>query len=174
MAFPPAEQYLGILVVAARQAMRQAICARAKPYRLTSQQFWSLVAIRLWPGITLGEMAEAMRLDPPAASRLIQQLVSRRLVEERPDPSDRRRVRLHLARRGEALGERLAAIHDEFRSAMCRGMDDAEMAALHTGLRRIVDNLAEFRTEAKAAGCEDEARAEERTELRAANPPRRV
>lgn len=173
MAYPPAERFVGILVVAARQAMRQAICARAKPFRLTSQQFWSLVAVRLWPGISLGELAEAMLLDPPAVSRMVQQLVARRLVEERPDPRDRRRIRLRLTGRGEALGERLASIHDEFQSAMVRGMRDAELDALRSGLGRIVENLSEFRSGAAAAECEAEARTEEREEIRAAAPRRR-
>jgi len=173
VAFPPAERYVGILVVAARRAMRQAICARARPFRLTSQQFWSLVAVRLWPGITLGELAEAMLLDPPAVSRMVQQLVARRLVEEQPDPRDRRRIRLHLTDRGEALGERLAAIHDEFQSAMVRGMNEGEQDALRSGLGRIVKNLSEFRSGAAAAECESESRKEEREETRRSVAPRR-
>jgi hypothetical protein len=100
--------------------------------------------------------------------------VARRLVEERPDARDRRRVRLHLSARGEKLGERLGAIHDEFQSAMVRGMGEADLAALRSGLGRIVANLAEFRAEATAPECKAEAEAEERAEIRAAAPrPRR-
>jgi DNA-binding MarR family transcriptional regulator len=171
--FPPADQYLGILVVAARQAMRQAICARARPFRLTSQQFWGLVVVRLWPGITLRELGEAMRLDPPSSSRLVRQLGARRLLEERPDARDRRRLRLHLSARGESLGRRIGAIHEEFQSAMVRGMDEGELTTLRAGLRRIVENLAAFRSEAVAAECEAEARTEDREDARRAAPRRR-
>lgn len=173
MPFPPADRYVGILVVAARQAIRQAISARARPFRLTSQQFWAIVAIRLWPGITLSEMAEAMRLDPPAGSRLVRQLAARRLVEERPDPRDRRRVHLHLTDRGVALGVQLGAIHEEFQSTLVRGMGEAELSALRSGLRRIVENLARFRSLGSADANGGEMRTEARQEARAAAPRRR-
>ena len=131
-------------IVAARQSLRHAICGRARRYRLTSQQFWALVGLKLSPGLAPKELAESMLLDAPAASRLVASLVARKYVELRPDRTDRRRVRIHLTEAGDRLGDTLLAIHDEFQTTVARGMTDDERAALCSGLRRVVENLAGF------------------------------
>ncbi len=140
----PAAPSLALCIVAARQSLRHAICARARRYRLTSQQFWAVVGLKRAPGIAPKELAESLLLDAPAASRLVASLVARMYVELRPDRSDRRRVRLHLTDAGDRLGVALVAIHDEFQAAVERGLTDGERSALCSGLRRVVDNLAGF------------------------------
>ena len=146
----PATPSLALCIVAARQSLRQAICGRARRYRLTGQQFWAIVALKLSSGVAPKELADSMLLDAPAASRLVASLVARKYVELRPDRSDRRRVRIHLTDAGERLGDALLAIHDEFQAAVARGMSDGERAALCAGLRRVVENLAGFGADAEA------------------------
>ena len=146
----PAAPSLAMCIVAARQSLRHAICGRARRYRLTSQQFWAIVGLKLSPGVAPKELADSMLLDAPAASRLVASLVARKYVELRPDRSDRRRVRIHLTEAGERLGDALLAIQDEFQAAVARGMSDVERATLCAGLRRVVENLAGFEADAEA------------------------
>jgi DNA-binding MarR family transcriptional regulator len=147
---------LGLLVVAARQSLRHAICARARRFRLTTQQFWAIVVLRGNPGMTPGELASGLLLDAPAASRLVALLVRRKLVEVLPDREDRRRTRLFLTEAGGALGEKLAPIEAEFQAAVVRGISDAETAVMRAGLRRIVANLAGFESGRRARTNDDD------------------
>jgi DNA-binding MarR family transcriptional regulator len=156
---PLAAPSLAACIVAARQSLRQAISGRARRFRLTSQQFWAVVALKLSPGKTPKDLAESLLLDAPAASRLLASLVSRTYVELRPDRSDRRRVRIHLTDAGDRLGDSLLAIHEEFQAAVVRGMSDEECAALCAGLRRVVENLAEFEGADAVAPAPTRARA---------------
>jgi DNA-binding MarR family transcriptional regulator len=147
---------LGLLVVAARQSLRHAICARARRFRLTTQQFWAVVVLRENPAMTPGDLASGLLLDPPAASRLVAHLVHRKLVEVRPDREDRRRARIFLTEAGVTLAEKLAPIEAEFQATVVRGMSGEELAVLRAGLRRIVSNLAAFEGGRRAGAPSDE------------------
>lgn len=149
-------QPLGLLVVAARQSLRQAICARARRYRLTTQQFWAVVVLRRSAGMTPGDLASGLLLDAPAASRLVALLVRRKLVEARPDRDDRRRTRIFLTEAGTALADKLAPIEAEFQATVVRGMSVEELGVIRAGLRRIVENLAGFETARRAQTRDDD------------------
>lgn len=148
-------QPLGLLVVAARQSLRHAICARARRFRLTTQQFWAMIVLRQNAGVTPGDLASGLLLDAPAASRLVALLVRRKLLEVRPDREDRRRTRLFLSEAGVALAEQLAPIEAEFQATVVRGMSDEELAVMRAGLRRIVANLAAFESSRRAHAGDD-------------------
>jgi DNA-binding MarR family transcriptional regulator len=135
---------LGLLIIAARHSIRQAIGAHARRYRLTTPQFWGLVGLRRSPGLTPGEIGQWMQLDPPAASRLVADLSSRKLVEVRPDREDRRRLHLFLSPQGDALSAELDVIAREYQQVSVDGLSPEEQSALRSGLRRVVENLARF------------------------------
>jgi DNA-binding MarR family transcriptional regulator len=149
-------QPLGLLVGAARPCLRHAICARARRFRLTTQQFWAMVVLRQNADLTPGDLASGLLLDAPAASRLVALLVRRKLLEVRPDREDRRRTRLFLSEAGVALAEQLAPIEAEFQATLVRGMSDEELAVMRAGLRRIVANLAAFESSRRARAGDDD------------------
>lgn len=65
--------------------------------------------------LTVGEIAEAIGVDQPRASRLVQQSVELELVRREADPEDARRTRIVLTDAGTALargfrGERRGAV----------------------------------------------------------------
>ncbi len=87
--------------------------------------------------LTVGEIAEAIGVDQPRASRLVQQSVELELVRREADPEDARRTRIVLTDAGAALargfrGERRGAVE----SALAGFTDDerAELARLLTKL----------------------------------------
>jgi DNA-binding MarR family transcriptional regulator len=135
---------LGLLIIAARHAIRHAISGRARKLRLTTQQFWGIYCLRQVPGLTPGELGQWMLLDAPAASRLVADLSKRKLIDVRPDREDRRRMRLFLTEKGEGVAEKAQAIADEYQSAITRGMDAEELRAVRTGLMKVVENLRTF------------------------------
>jgi DNA-binding MarR family transcriptional regulator len=85
-------------------------------------------------GQTVGELARALGLSLPAASKIATELESHRLVERREDPDDRRRtvvdldpstaagVKEWLARRDRPLEQALASLTTDERAAFLKGL----------------------------------------------------
>ena len=74
---------------------------------LSVAQCYSLEAIGTQGQLTLNELADSLYITPSTASRTIEELVRKDLVERRQDPTDRRAVRLTLTPQGQALFEAL-------------------------------------------------------------------
>lgn len=89
--------------------------------------------------LSVSEAAEAIGVDQPRASRLVQQAVEMGLARREPDPDDARRTRVALTDAGAALvrgfrGER----RDAVRSAL-EGFTAAEQAELARLLTKLAD-----------------------------------
>jgi DNA-binding MarR family transcriptional regulator len=74
-----------------------------KAIGLTAPQRVVLRFLGRFPGVTAGQLARALHVDPGTLSASIRRLEARGLVERRRDPVDTRRVTLGLTRRGRAL-----------------------------------------------------------------------
>ena len=135
------QEYVGLLIAAARRSLRHAVQERVTPLRLNPPQFWTLLAVAEMSGASLGELARRQRIDAPAASRIVGALVARGLVRFDLDPGDRRRSRLSLTRRGSELVRKLRPIADDLRARIVSGMDPTEEAALRASLRKVIRNL---------------------------------
>ncbi|MFN3950102.1 MarR family winged helix-turn-helix transcriptional regulator [Microbacterium sp.] len=89
--------------------------------------------------LSVSEIAEAVGVDQPRASRLVQQAVQMGLVAREPDPDDARRARVRLTAEGEGLvsgfrGRR----RDAVRSAL-ETFTDAERAEFARLLAKFAD-----------------------------------
>lgn len=89
--------------------------------------------------LSVSEIAEAIGVDQPRASRLVQQAEQMGLVARETDPDDARRTRVRLTPEGEGLvsgfrGRR----RDAVRSAL-EGFTDAERAELARLLAKFAD-----------------------------------
>jgi len=83
---------------------------------LTPQQHQALLAIKGFPGrdrLTIGELAERLRVRHHSAVELADRLMAERLVAREPGTADRRQVYLTLTARGEKVLEKLSAAHKE-------------------------------------------------------------
>jgi len=93
------------------------------------------------PGISAGELAEAMRLHPSTLTGIVRRLVERRLIERRGDPSDRRRALFRLTERGKKIDElRTGTVEAAIRSAL-RRFGDEDIEAAKALLATITKNL---------------------------------
>ncbi len=135
------QEYLGLLIAAARSRLKQAVLARVAEHGLTAPQFWVLVGLAEHPGLSQCALGERVRADAPTISRTLAALADRRLVRTDPDPADRRRTRVYLTPAGERMAARLRAVATQIREAVQAGMTPSEVAALRAGLRRVIANL---------------------------------
>ena len=135
------QEYIGLLIGAARRRLKQAVLTRLVPHPLTPQQFWLLLAIRDLPGASLGAVAERQRLDLPTASRVVQSLGERGLVLLERSLEDRRRASVKLTAKGEGLIKKLQPIADGVRGAVVQGLSGGEQETLRKLLRRVIVNL---------------------------------
>jgi DNA-binding MarR family transcriptional regulator len=93
----------------------------ASKFGVTPQQYQALLAIEGFPGrnwVTIGELAEQMRVAHHSAVGLVDRMEVMRLVKRTAAKDDRRRVRVALTAKGLKLLERLYRVHcEELRSA---------------------------------------------------------
>lgn len=71
-----------------------------KRFGITAQQRFMLRCIGKYPGMTLGQLAALLHVDPGTASAAVKRLEDKRLVERQRDPRDKRRLRLGLTAQG--------------------------------------------------------------------------
>lgn len=70
---------------------------------VSAQQHWIIRCIGKYPGMTPGQVAAQLHLDPGTVSAALRRLERKDLIVRRPDPRDRRRVSLGLTSRGRTL-----------------------------------------------------------------------
>jgi DNA-binding MarR family transcriptional regulator len=88
----------------------------ASEHGVTPQQYQALLAIEGFPGrnwVTIGELAEQMRIAHHSAVGLVDRMETMRLVNRAAAREDRRRVRVTLTSKGLKLLEKLYLVHRE-------------------------------------------------------------
>jgi len=135
------EENLCFLVVEVSRLMRREFNERLEGSHLSQSQARALKHIGHNEGLNQRELAEILEVQPITLARLVDQLEDMKLVERRPDPSDRRAYRLHLK---PAAAPHLAAIErvaNTIRAHALEGLDVQERAAAVAALQKIRDTL---------------------------------
>ncbi|MBI2952896.1 MAG: MarR family transcriptional regulator [Chloroflexi bacterium] len=86
------EEALRVLIQRLRQHRRVEIAASG----LTLPQVSVLVELMEADGLSLNDLSQRMRLAHSTVSGIVDRLERREMVERRPDPMDRRFIRIHL------------------------------------------------------------------------------
>ena len=109
-------------LAAFRYALRQFLSFSEEAAReagLTPQQHQAMLAIKGSPDparVTIGDLAERLRVRHNSAVGLVDRLTAQGLLERRANPDDRRQVHLALTAHGADVLEQLTAAHrDEIR-----------------------------------------------------------
>jgi DNA-binding MarR family transcriptional regulator len=88
----------------------------ARSTGLTPQHHQAMLAIKGFPErdqVNIGELAERLQIKHHSAVGLVDRLVTEKFVRRVPDEKDRRQVNITLTRHGEAVLEKLSAMHRE-------------------------------------------------------------
>lgn len=112
---------------------------RSLQTRHTSVAEWVLL-LHLWerPGVTPGELAEALTMTRGAISKVVDKLEEKRWVASRVKPEDNRVLLLSLTAEGRRVLPELAKIADDNDTHFFACLDTDERATL----RRLLEKLA--------------------------------
>jgi len=135
------QDYLGLLIDTALRKVKHIIALRARPHRISAQQFWVLIELAGDSGLHLTELAERHGMQMANASRVVGGLIERKLVKVQRDPADRRKGHLELTASGTALARKLQREAELLSGAAESGMNAEEAARLRALLRRMIENL---------------------------------
>jgi DNA-binding MarR family transcriptional regulator len=91
------------------------------------------------PGLTVSELARAAGQAKSRVSVLVDQLAGEGLLEKRPDPEDRRLVRVHPGPRLAEWWQGLHRMMDQLMAELLADLSPAEQSGLVTALRRLRD-----------------------------------
>lgn len=104
---------------------------------LTPVQLRALLTIDRSGPLSLNALAQELRASPSSASKVCDRLQQAGFITRKAAHHDRRGVELALSRAGSGLVRWVHARHRERLASFIDEMDDADRAALITGLREL-------------------------------------
>ncbi|MBE9938605.1 MarR family winged helix-turn-helix transcriptional regulator, partial [Cellulosimicrobium cellulans] len=101
-----------------------------------------LLHLATHPGATIGEVTAALQASPAGTSGLLARMERAELVRRRPDPDDRRTVRLDLTPTGTAALDDVRAALAELNDRLTEGFTPDELATVARWLEHVTRTLA--------------------------------
>jgi len=132
---------LGTLVHEVAHMLRLEIDRRVKGYDLTRLKWLALETIRDRPNLTQTDLANEFRLGNATIGRLVDRLVSRRLVKRLPVDNDRRAIGLVITSRAADILVELDKLAGNLRTEILDGISETDLIALKQGLTKLKHNL---------------------------------
>jgi DNA-binding MarR family transcriptional regulator len=103
-------------------------------------QFAQLLALYDQDGQTPAELCAAVGIEPGTMTKTLQRMERDALIERRPDPTDGRRVRIHLTDRARRLEAELKATVVDLNAAVLEGLSSRQRSCFMGALRRVIQN----------------------------------
>lgn len=88
----------------------------------------------------VGHLSSGLSISYPAATKAVDRLVAKNLVDRREDRDDRRKESLTVTAEGQDLLERVRKVRQERLEAVLDRMDPSERKALSVGLRGFLNS----------------------------------
>ncbi len=135
---PLAEHLVYLLAQANREVSRQ-LDERLRQEGVPVGQWRILTILSSGKGLSMGELAEAVLLNHPTLTKMIDRMVSEALVYRAQDPKDRRKVLMYLSDRGKALAKRLKPLAQSHEARIIQNYGDKST----NELKRLLGSLIE-------------------------------
>lgn len=150
------ELRLGFLVHDVSRLRRNVVDRVLKPLGVTRSQWWVLAFLSRRDGMAQVALADDLDLGKVALGGLIDRLEASRLVERRPDKTDRRVKRVFLTGKGSGLIAKIRESVSEAERSILENIADDDLQATVRALRSMKANLLimledQAAVEAKAA-----------------------
>jgi MarR family transcriptional regulator, organic hydroperoxide resistance regulator len=104
---------------------------------LTHGQFFMLVALYDEDGLLPSQLADKTALDRPTITGLLDRLERDGWTERRPEPSDRRVLRIHLTSKALQVREAILSIFEETNGQFVRRFSQDEWVLFQSFLNRL-------------------------------------
>ena len=138
----PGAKSVGWALVQASRLHRARIGDRLGELGLFAGQEQVLQALAAEGEMTMGALAEMLRVRPPTASKTVSRLAASGLLERRAQPEDARIVRVCLTARGLETARAIEVLWDEVEAELLDGFDQKDRRRLRKLLRKVARNLA--------------------------------
>ena len=130
------------LFTRAQKLMRGAVDEAMAPYGVRIGQNLLLEVLWREDGLTPGELAGRVGATTPTVVNTATRMERAGLLERRPDPSDRRLVRLHLTDQGRAAEQPIRAARRRIAEYATATLTDDERRHLESSLQKIIDRMS--------------------------------
>jgi DNA-binding MarR family transcriptional regulator len=117
--------------------------ARLQEHGSSVEQWRVLETLEGRSGFSMGELANAVLMNHPALTKMIDRMVSNGLVHRAPDPADQRRVLVYGTDRGMALVGRLRPVVRAHEKALDSLLGETVARQIGTILNGVSDALKE-------------------------------
>lgn len=138
---------IGLLVVTARLVQEQ-VASRLASLGISYAQ--AIVLVRLYRSqsgsLAQSDMIESLAVSRASGTLVLSQLEARGLISRNSDPSDARRLQIHLTTAGRELEQPIYEVFDEVETAIRRSLDPREVELSFDVLRRIFEDVRRLRT----------------------------
>ena len=138
----PITEHLAYLLAQANREINRQLDARFRTEGVPVEQWRILKVLSDGEGHSMGELAEAVLLNHPTLTKMIDRMVSDALVYRRPDPKDGRKVLIFISERGRALNERLSRRANLRQAEIVEGYGDRETEELKRLLSELINRTA--------------------------------
>ena len=112
---------------------------RLAALELTPPDTGILRLLRVAAGISQQELSTKLQIHPSRLVAILDNLEKRKLVERKPNPSDRRLYSLHLTKNGGEILEQIGSVAREHQDALLAALNAEERQQLTALLHRIAD-----------------------------------
>lgn len=143
MAREDPDRNLGFLLIEVTRLLRKDFerRVRTRDLALTQIQWRAIANLSRSEGITQVVLADRLEIKPITMTRLIDRLAGAGWVERRPDPTDRRAVRLYLTDEAQPLVKQLQLLAAGTRDTALAGLSAAARRELLDALQHMKSNL---------------------------------
>jgi DNA-binding MarR family transcriptional regulator len=108
---------------------------------VTAQQRLAVRCVGKYPGVTAGQLAALLHVDPGTASVMLKRLEEKGVIERRYDPRDKRRVALGLTAKGRQIDRPMEGTVEEAAERLINEISPADVARVAAMLERLTSLL---------------------------------
>ncbi len=126
-----------LLFASASRTLLQALSRRLQRLDLTPSAYWIVKALFKTPGLSIHDLAELTGTDDPGASRLVERLRRRGILEVGNDPSHGRRKRVTLTEPGLQLAAQACHLGRQFRQDLEQALPEEDKRRLRSTLETL-------------------------------------
>ncbi|MGH6776825.1 MAG: MarR family winged helix-turn-helix transcriptional regulator [Bradyrhizobium sp.] len=138
----PITEHLAYLLAQANREISRQLDVRLRQEGVPVEQWRVLTILSSDKGLSMGELAEAVLLNHPTLTKMIDRMVSDALVYRVQDPGDRRKVLLYLSDRGKTLAKRIKPLAQSHEARIIQDYGDKPT----NELKRLLGSLIETAT----------------------------